>query len=92
MYISIDTTSQFAEAFVGMGRGDQFSYEALEALFEHYNELSDYELDVIEICCDWTEYGSQDEACEELGMEDLDELNDNHSIIELSNGGVLVSN
>lgn len=92
MYISINTASQFMDAFENMGRGDQFSYEALEALFEYYNEMDDYELDVIEICCDWTEYESEEEALVEFSMEDLDELNGNYATLYLSNGGVLVSN
>lgn len=92
MHITIDTTSQFMDAFEDMGRGNQFSYEAINTLFDYYDELDDYELDVIGICCDWTEYETEKEACEELGMEDIDELNDNYQVIELSNGGLLVSN
>lgn len=92
MHISINTSSQFMDAFIVMGRSDQFSFRALEALYEYYNELDDYELDVIAICCEWTEYGSQEEACEDLRMGDMDELNDNYQVIELLNGGILVSN
>lgn len=92
MYISINSASQFMDEFISMGRGDQFSYEAINTLFDYYDEFNDYELDVIAICCEWTEYGSQDEACEELGMEDMDEVNDNYQVIELPSGGVLVRN
>jgi len=44
--------SYFMDRFTEMGRGDQFSYEALE-----YSESTgeDYRLDVIAICCDWYE-------------------------------------
>jgi|TARA_R110000787_G_scaffold285592_1_gene401749 hypothetical protein len=42
-----------------MGRGEQFSYEALEVLFDYYEMgCDDYNLDVIEICCEWSEYDS----------------------------------
>ena len=46
----------FMEAFRKMDR-DYYTYEAYQALFDWY-EKSDpnYELDVIAICCDWTEY------------------------------------
>lgn len=52
--------SYFMDRFTEMGRGDQFSYEALECLYDYYEEVSestgeDYRLDVIAICCDWYE-------------------------------------
>lgn len=86
MYISINSANQFAQEFKAHGRGDQFSYEALEALFEYYDELDGYELDVVGICCDWSEYDSEDAA-----REDFTELEDYYTI-ELSNGGILVQN
>jgi hypothetical protein len=46
----------FMDAFRRMDR-DYYSYEAYQALFDWYEELDpDFELDVIGICCDWTEY------------------------------------
>ena len=49
----------FREAFNRMGRGDQFSYEGLELLFDYLEELEhceeEYELDVIALCCDFAE-------------------------------------
>jgi hypothetical protein len=39
-----------------MGRGDQFSYEALNMLFNYFEEFDeDMELDVISICCEYSE-------------------------------------
>jgi hypothetical protein len=51
---------QFAEAFKTAGRGDQFSYKGLDALFDWLEEEDDggYELDVIALCCDFSEYES----------------------------------
>ena len=53
--------SLFHDAFHRMGRAKQFSYGARSALFEYYEEMSEdmgepVELDVIAICCDWSEY------------------------------------
>lgn len=46
----------FMDAFRKMDR-DYYSYEGYQALFDWYEELDpDMELDVIAICCDWTEY------------------------------------
>ena len=57
----------FRRAFEDRGRADQFSWEALEALFDYYTELEtldgeELELDVIAICCEWSEYDSAIEA------------------------------
>lgn len=50
----------FIDAFKQSSRKDQFSHEALEAIFEYLEEYSDstgepVELDIVAICCDWTE-------------------------------------
>ena len=90
MYITINSASAFMDEFARMGRGEQFSYEALEALFDFYDELEDFELDVIAICCEWTEYENEEEALGACGAEDLVELQDGHFILELENGRLLV--
>ena len=56
LYQTIDNASQFRDQFHRYGRGDQFSYEALGLLFDYLNDCgSDVELDVIAICCDFSE-------------------------------------
>lgn len=57
---SINNVYQFREAFRLAGRGDQFSYEGLEFLFNYLEELSEdteepVELDVIALCCEYYE-------------------------------------
>ena len=52
--------SDFRDAFKRMGRKDQFSYEALELIFDNIEEYESktgdmQELDVIGICCEWSE-------------------------------------
>lgn len=54
------TINTFREAFIEMGRAEQFSREGLAVLFdylEQYEEDTDeeIELDVIAICCDYSE-------------------------------------
>lgn len=51
---------QFRDAFNKMDRGNQFSYEGLEILFDWFEDLEqmegqEIELDVIAICCDYSE-------------------------------------
>ena len=59
--------SSFIEAFKQSSRKDQFSYEALEAIFDYLEEYSDstgepVEFDIVGICCDWSEMTWQDVA------------------------------
>ena len=90
MYITINSASAFMDEFHRMGRGDQFSYEALEALYVYYDELEDFELDAIAICCEWTEYENEKEALEAYNAEDLDDIQNSHFMLELENGRILV--
>lgn len=55
---SINSVYQFREAFHSAGRGDQFSYEGLEVLFDYLEECSEdtnIELDVVALCCEYYE-------------------------------------
>jgi hypothetical protein len=58
MYIHV-TNHMFAEAFVSAGRGSQFSREALDLIFDFIEEYEEEgrqtHLDVIAVCCDFTE-------------------------------------
>jgi hypothetical protein len=100
MIYKVLTKTMFKDEFTRMGRGNQFSYEGLNALYDYYDELgagesypnTGYELDVIAICCGWTEYDTEDEAFKELGIDGPEQLEDNYFTIYLDNGGVLVQN
>ena len=57
---------QFVDSFEKMGRGDNFSYEGKKALFNYLEELgedtgSEIELDVIALCCEYTEFEDWEE-------------------------------
>jgi len=59
--------SQFHDAFRDHDRLDNFSYDGLKALYEWIEDLDEQcdtetELDVIALCCEFTEYASADEA------------------------------
>lgn len=50
----------FRAAFNRAGRGDQFSYEGLELIFDFIEEYEqgngeEIDLDVVAICCEWSE-------------------------------------
>jgi hypothetical protein len=66
---TIDNASQFQDAFHHAGRADNFSYEGMELLFDYLEECDpDMELDVIAICCDYSE-DSPDDIIESYGIE-----------------------
>ena len=57
---SINSVYQFEAAFKEAGRSEQFSWDGFKALFDYLNNLSDdigqpIELDVVALCCDYTE-------------------------------------
>lgn len=75
----------FREAFRLAGRNDQFSYAGLECLFDYFEEYSEdigepFELDVIAICCDYTE-ATWEEIAEDYRI-DLDHCDDDEERYE----------
>jgi hypothetical protein len=105
MYITIDHASQFRDQFRQAGRGNQFSYEALNMLYEYLEDIDpQYELDVIALCCDYTEatveeiahaYGlelPEDEDEEQHRQAVFDFLNDHTSLVGDVAGGFLYAN
>jgi hypothetical protein len=66
--------SHFCDAFTAAGRGDQFSYDGLQALYDYITDLEDetgeeYELDVIALCGDFSEYENLAEFAADYGEE-----------------------
>lgn len=87
MHIEV-TETIFMDAFTKAGRGGNFTYEALKTMFSYFEEIEEcteqpMNLDVISICCDYTEFNSIDKFNEAqgTGYKTLDEIQDNHSII-----------
>jgi hypothetical protein len=53
--------SQFRDAFHHAGRGKQFSYDALGIIFDYLEDIDEgMELDVIAICCDFSEDSAEE--------------------------------
>ena len=91
------TESMFHDAFVRMGRKTQFSYEGRATLYGYLAELVEdtgepFELDVIALCCEFTEY----ENIEQYNFEyetDFYSWGDIEGLAaEISNGGAIVHN
>ena len=80
------TLSDFRDAFNTYNRKDSFSYEGYEALYNNLLEYEDscdteMELDVIALCCDFTEYEDMEELKGNYwDIESMDDLQD-HTIV-----------
>ena len=76
----------FREAFRAAGRGEQFSYEGLEEIFDYIESYEqdcgcEVELDVIALCCEWAEDSYQSIA-EQYSI-DIDGLDDDAALAEV---------
>jgi len=72
---------EFRDAFIRMGRKDNFSYEGLGALYDYLGENEeDLELDVIGLCCDYME-DSIANVLSEYRLSSIEELEESTCII-----------
>ncbi len=81
---------EFTDAFHKMGRGDQFSYEGLIVLFDYLEMLEDdigepIELDVISLCCEYSEYDNLKEFQNDYGdeYESIDDIENDTTLIKI---------
>ena len=88
---------EFRQAFKDMDR-DYYSYEGYEALYEHLDEMcsSDdkgFELDVISICGEYTEYKNLEEFQKEYGNEEyenIEDIEENTMVLKLDNDRFII--
>jgi len=87
--------SMFCDEFRAMDRKEYFSYDGLRALFDSLEEYEDscgeeIELDVIALCCDFTEYENLDEFRAEYNYGDdystMDKIRDQTMVIDIPDG------
>jgi len=80
-------------------RKDNFSYEGLNALYdwldEYYEEADKgYKLDVIGICCEFTEYDSLRQFNKDYnrGYDSIDDIVDDTLLIKIDNNKFIIQN
>jgi len=83
------TFSKFVDAFENMGRKDNFTYEGKKALYDYLSEGEDFELDIIAICCEWTEYSTQ-EAIKAYGKP-IKKIIEQKFSLPVENGNILLT-
>jgi len=99
MIVNYVSKSEFRDSFVKMGRDNQFSYKGLNALYdyieEYYQEADKpYELDVIELCCEYTEYNNLEEFNKDYNREykNIDDVVDDTIVIKVDSERFIIQN
>lgn len=85
--------NDFHDAFYKMGRKDDFSYDGLNVLFEYLEEVyPDMELDVIDLCCSYSEYKSLEEynIDNNSDYEDMYELNQDIDVLKIDDESFII--
>ena len=96
------TFSSFCDTFFSMNRANQFSYAGKRALFDSLESIEDeseqMELDVIALCCDFTEFDTALHAALDYGFDGeseekdaLEWLND-RTIVRRFDTGIIILN
>lgn len=88
----------FNQEFKRFGREDHFTDAGLEALFNYLEQYEEecgeqIQLDVIALCCDYTEYKNFKEIQKNYDeIKSMEDLRDNTQVIECSNGHIIIQN
>ena len=87
--------SDFRNAFRRADRQENFSHEGLSVLFDYLEEINpDGELDVIELCCEYSEMTLEElneEYCEEFETleEACDKLSENTTVCGTTDDSII---
>jgi len=86
------TKGQFRDAFNSV-RPENFSYKGLGVLHDYLTELEDdcgmtIELDVIALCCDYSESSIED-VLEDYSLDSIEELENNTTVLKVDNETVI---
>lgn len=99
MIVNHITKSEFRDAFIRMDRKENFSYQGLGVLYdwlEEFYEEADkpYELDVIALCCDFTEYDSLEDFNNDYNREyeDVDDISEDTLVMKIDSSSFIIQN
>jgi hypothetical protein len=89
----IVTKSIFIDSFNSV-RPENFNYSGLCALFDYFDDMDDLggesiELDVIAICCDFTQYTVED-ALEAHRVESIEELEELATVLHCDDETIVI--
>lgn len=91
--------TEFVCCFSDYGRGDNFSVDGRDSLFDYLESLEEntgeeIELDVIAICCDFTEYDSLEDFNEAYNkdFESIDQIEEETTVIRINDKSFIIQN
>ena len=97
MYMTVNF-SDFCDMLKKMDRDNNFSHEGKQALYDYLVEMESedgiagqQELDVIALCCEYSEYDSMDELSKAYSSSTEEDIVD-AMLTKLDNGHVLITN
>jgi len=89
--------SDFTDAFKSSGRGEQFSYDGLKALYNWLIEMEDgcaeeTELDVIALCCEFCEYKdlAEFQADYSTDYETIEDIEEATTVIKIDDDSFII--
>ena len=96
---TINDVYDFYDEFAKHGREKQFSVDGFRFLFKYFREIEDdlgqeFELDVLDICCNYTQYGSIEEynhMCDDT-CETIEELEERTTVIAMDGQQFILEN
>ena len=88
---------QFCDAFRSMDRNENFSYDGKRALFDYLEGFEEdagkeVELDVIALCCEYSEYGDLAEFQEAYGKEyeTIEDIENKTAVIKIGDDSFII--
>lgn len=90
---TIDSKWEFQDEFKKMDRADNFSREGLNALFDYLDDSDQQiELDVIALCCEFTEYANFAELQENYSeISDMEDLENHTTVIRIDDERFIIA-
>ena len=76
---------------------NDFSHEAIQRIWEYIEEIEeatdeDIMLDIVSLRCDFSEFESEEEAREYLGIANSEDLDSYGNVLECDNGHIILQN
>ena len=96
MFTSV-SESNFIQAFEDYGRGNNFTREGRQALYDYFEQLEDdlgepIELDVIAICCEYSEYENLKEFQKDYSedYESIEDIENATTVIRIDDDAFII--
>jgi len=90
---------EFGKDFLNSIYKNNFSYEGLSSLYDYFVNLEDetgeeIEFDIIDICCNFTEYHSINDFKKDYGIEvsNLDDIREYTEVIPINDESFIIQN